>query len=199
MNATRIHGAGGFTLIELLSALLVLSLLTLMAYRGLGVVMASRDHIQAESTKWRQAEAFFTRFERDVRLAAPRRVRSDGGSAPAWLGRPNASPAPLLQFTRFASSDPTDTPHRIGYGINDAHQIELWIWPALDVTADTPPTRYVVLGDVLRLHLQYLGPALTWNRAWPMVPSDPPLPLAVRLQVEFGSGETVVRVFALHS
>ena len=199
MNAERIRGAHGFTLIELLSALLVLSLLTLMAYRGLGVVMASRDHIQAESAQWRQAEAFFTRFERDVRLAAPRRVRSAAGSAPAWLGRADALAGPLLQFTRFAGSNPTDTPHRIGYGINGAHQIELWIWPALDMTVETPPTRYVVLGDVLRLQLQYLGPALTWNRTWPTIPSDPPLPLAVRLQVEFGSGETVVRVFALHS
>ncbi|HUH30739.1 MAG TPA: type II secretion system protein GspJ [Rhodanobacter sp.] len=199
MNVERIRGAHGFTLIELLSALLVLSLLSLMAYRGLGVVMASRDHIQAESTQWRQAEAFFTRFERDVRLAAPRRVRSAAGSAPAWRGRPEATQGPLLEFSRFAGSTGTDTPRRIGYGLNGAHQIELWIWPALDVAADTPPTRYVVLGNVLGLHLQYLSPALTWKTAWPTVPTDPPLPLAVRMQVQFGSGETVVRVFALHS
>jgi general secretion pathway protein J len=199
MNAGRLRGACGFTLIELLSALLVLSVLTLMAYRGLGVVMASRDRIQAQATQWRQAEAFFTRFERDVRLAAPRRVRRAAGTAPAWLGRTKAMPGPLLEFSRFAGSDAADTPHRIGYGINGARQIELWTWPSLDVAADTPATRYVVLGNVLGLNLQYLGPALTWNRAWPTRPSDPPLPLAVRLQVEFVSGETVVRVFALHS
>lgn len=198
MTNHRFRGAAGFTLIELLTALLVLSLLTLMAYRGLGVVMASRDHIQAQSTKWRQAEAFFTRFERDVRLAAPRSVRSDAGVLRAWLGRPNATQGPLLEFSRFAGSA-GDTPHRVGYGINNAHQIELWIWPALDVIADTRPARYVVLDDVLRLNLQYLGPALTWNNVWPVLPSDPPLPLAVRMQVQFGSGETVTRVFALHS
>lgn len=197
MNPQRTRRTHGFTLIELLAALVVLSLLALMAYRGLGVVMASRDHIDAEAAKWRQAEAFFTRFERDVRLASPRRVRSDTGSAPAWLGRPETSQGPLLAFTRFAGSD--GTPRRIGYGLNNAHEIELWIWPALDVTAETAPIRYVVLGNVRRLNLQYLGPTLAWSRAWPLVPSDPPLPRAVRLQVEFGSGETVVRVFALHS
>ena len=74
MNAHRFRAAPGFTLIELLSALLVLSLLTLMAYRGLGVVMASRDRIQAESAQWRQAESFCFRFARDIRLAAPRPV-----------------------------------------------------------------------------------------------------------------------------
>lgn len=196
MNIERAHG---FTLIELLVALLVLSMLSLMAYRGLGVVMASRDHIQAESTRWRQAESFFTRFERDARLAAPRPTRNGVGSTPAWLGRPDAQRAPLLEFTRFAGTAQGDTPYRVGYGLNDAHQIELWIWPGLDLDGSTPPLRYVVLGDVRHLSFQYLGPALTWNRVWPTVPSDPPLPLAVRLQVELGSGETVVRVFALSS
>jgi general secretion pathway protein J len=199
MNAHRFRAAPGFTLIELLSALLVLSLLTLMAYRGLGVVMASRDRIQAESAQWRQAESFFVRFARDVRLAAPRPVRSDAGTSPAWLGRPDAAQAPLLEFTRFAGTDGVDVPRRIGYGVNGAHQIELWIWPGLDLAATTPPTRYVVLDNVTRLSLQYLGPALTWNNTWPTTPADPPLPLAVRMQVVLGSGETVVRVFALRS
>lgn len=83
--------------------------------------------------------------------------------------------------------------------VSGAHQIELWIWPGLDLAATTPPTRYVVLDDVTRLSLQYLGPALTWNNTWPTTPADPPLPLAVRMQVVLGSGETVVRVFALRS
>jgi general secretion pathway protein J len=199
MKLSRAWHARGFTLIELLSALLVLSLLTLMAYRGLGVIMASRDRIAAESAQWRQAEAFFMRFERDVALAAPRPVRDGAATAPAWLGRPAARQAPLVEFSRYAAAGGVDAPHRIGYGINATRQIELWIWPGLDLPADTPPTRYVVLSDVLRFNLQYLGPALTWNRTWPVVPSDPPLPLAVRLLVQFNSGETVVRVFALRS
>ena len=199
MNISRSRGAPGFTLIELLVALLVLSLLTLMAWRGLGVVMNSRDHIQAESSKWRQVQSFFTRFEGDVRLAAPRGVRVASGTLPAWRGRPDAVQAPLLEFTRFAGIGSPAAPYRIGYGINAHGQIELWIWPGLDLGADVHPARYVVLGSVRHFSLQYLGPARTWNRVWPTNPTDPPLPLAVRLQVEFGSGETVVRVFAVQS
>lgn len=199
MNIDRLRGADGFTLIELLAALLVLALLALMAYRGLGVAMASRDRIQAEAARWQQAELFFTRFEHDVQLAAPRPVRRASGSSPAWLGQPAAVQAPLLEFTRFAGTGVVDAPYRVGYGVNGARQIELWIWPGLDRVADTLPSRYVVLDDVRRLDVQYLGAALTWNNAWPSAPGDPPLPLAVRLRIEFGSGETVVRVFALHS
>jgi general secretion pathway protein J len=191
--------AHGFTLIELLTALLVLSLLTLMAYRGLGVVVASRDHIQTESTRWRQTVAFFTRFEGDLRLAAPRPVRGPSGMAPAWLGRSDAAQEPRVEVSRFAGADGIDTPHRIGYGINGNHQIELWIWPGLDLADNARPVRYVVLEDVRRFDLQYMGPALIWSRVWPTTPSDPALPLAVRLRIEFGSGETVVRVFALRA
>lgn len=198
MNVDPVRGAGGFTLIELLAALVVLSLLALMAWRGLGVVMASRDRIQTEAAKWRQTEAFFTRFEHDLQLASPRPVRSASASLPAWLGRAPAVAGPLLEFTRFAGTGNVGVPHRIGYGINGAQQIELWIWPGLDRTADTLPVRYVVLNHVRRLDVQYLGPALTWNNVWPATPADSSLPLAVRLKITLDPGETLVRVFALH-
>lgn len=198
MNAGRSRASRGFTLIELLAALLVLSLLALMAYRGLGVVMASRDRIQAESTQWRHLAAFFTRFERDVQLAAPRGVRGPSAGSPAWLGRLDAVQAPLLEFTRFAGTGDADAPYRVGYGINGARQIEWWVWPVLDRTADTLPTRYAVLDGVKRFRLQYLGPAHSWSGAWPTAPGDPALPLTVRLEVTLDSGETVVRVFAVN-
>ncbi len=199
MNIDRPRGAPGFTLVELLVALLVLSLLSLMAWRGLAVVMDSRDHIQAQSERWRQVQSFFTRFEGDVRLAVPRGVRVASGIAPAWRGRPNAVQAPLLEFTRFSGAGSSDAPYRIAYGINAARQIELWIWPGLDMDADARPARYVVLADVRRFSLQYLGPAQTWRNGWPTGPAGPALPLAVRVQIELDSGETVVRVFAVHA
>lgn len=199
MNVGRSRGVSGFTLIELLVALLVLSLLSLMAWRGLAVVMNSRDHIQAESERWSQVQSFFTRFEGDVGLAAPRGVRVASGNAPAWRGQADAGQTPLLEFTRFAGTESSDAPYRIGYGINAAHQIELWIWPGLDIDVDARPARYVVLADARRFSLQYLGPTQTWRNVWPTNPADPVLPLAVRLQVELDSGETVVRVFAVHA
>lgn len=199
MNVDPVRGVGGFTLIELLSALLVLSLLALMAYRGLGVVMASRDRIQAEATKWRQTEAFFARFEHDLQLASPRPVRGPSASLPAWIGRPPAAAVPSLEFTRFAGAGNVGVSHRIGYGFNGAQQIELWIWPGLDRTVDTPPVRYAVLDHVHGLDVQYLGPALTWNRAWPATPADSGLPLAVRLTIKLDSGETLVRVFVVRA
>ena len=154
----RIHSRrrAGFTLIELLTALVILSLLGLMSYRGLSAVLDTREHVKAESEKWRRVDAFFLRFARDVRLAAPRPVRIASGTAAAWLGRPATGSEPLLEFSRFASNEGVDTARRLGYRLNEKREIELWLWPGLDVAPAVLPVRYAVLEDVKEFELQYL-------------------------------------------
>ena len=195
MTPARLGPARGFTLIELLAALLVLSLLALMSYRGLGAVLDSRDHVRGETRKWQGVAAFFTRFERDVELATPRPVRSGAGIAPAWLGQPG----PRLEFSRFAFADGVDAPRRVGYALNERKEIELWVWPGLDVAPDAVPARYPVLAGVQAFELQYLDAARNWQDAWPRSQGDAPIPRAVRLRIVLASGEQIVRVFALHA
>ena len=190
---------GGFTLIELLSALLILSLLGLMSYRGLSAVMDTREHVKAESEKWRHMESFFSRFARDVRLAAPRPVRMTSGASVPWLGRPASASELQLEFSRFASNERVDTARRLGYRLNDRREVELWLWPGLDVAPAVLPARYPVMRDVKEFELQYLDSRLAWVGAWPTGPGDPPMPFAVRLRIRLGSGEEVVRVFSLRS
>ena len=191
--------ARGFTLIELLTALLVLSLLALMSYRGLGAVLDTRAHLRQETDKWRGVANFFARFEQDVQLAAPRPVRTASGSAPAWLGRPDTMPGPRLEVSRFASAEGVDTPRRVAYALNEKQEIELWLWPGLDVAPDALPARYPVLGGVTKFEFQYLNADLAWVGAWPTSPRDAAIPRAVRLRIVLASGEEIVRVFALTS
>jgi general secretion pathway protein J len=173
----------GFTLIELLSALLILSLLALMSFRGLSAVLDARDQVRQETEKWKAVAAFFSRFQRDVQLSAPRPVRAAAGR---------------LEFSRFASAEGIDAPRRVGYGLNDKREIELSLWPDLEALPGVEPARYPVLSAVAQFELQYLDPGLAWVGAWPRSERDPPLPLAVRLRVVLASGEELVRVFSLH-
>ena len=191
--------ARGFTLIELLTALLILSLLALMSYRGLGAVLDTRAHVRQETDKWRRVANFFARFEQDVQLAAPRPVRTASGSAPAWLGRPDTMPGPRLEASRFASAEGVDTPRRIAYGLNEKQEVELWLWPGLDIAPDALPARYPVLTGVAAFELQYLDANLAWVDAWPRSAADALIPRAVRLRLALVSGEQVVRVFGLRS
>ena len=190
---------GGFTLIELLTALLILSMVALMSYRGLSAVLDAREHVTRETDKWRRVAAFFSRFERDVRLAAPRPVRTGTGPAAAGLGRPDGTPDALVEFSRFASTGGTDTPRRLGYRLNESREIELWLWPGLDTAPNTLPARYPVLAGVSEFRVQYLNAELAWANIWPESRLSAPIPLAIRLRVLLSSGEELVRVFALSS
>ena len=174
--------ARGFTLIELMSALLILALLALMSFRGLGAVLDARDHVRQETEKWRSVAAFFSRFQRDVQLSAPRPVRAAAGR---------------LEFSRFAAAEGIDKPQRVGYRLNDSREIELLLWTTFDPAPETQPTRYPLLPEVAQFQLQYLGRDLAWVDAWPRTERDPPLPQAVRLRVVLASGEELMRVFPL--
>ena len=203
LTSARRTGARGFTLIEILSALLVLSLLALMSYRGLGAVLDAREHTRYETDKWRRVAAFLARFERDVQLAAPRPVRSTTdtttGTSPAWRGDFVTTDQARLEFSRFAATEGVDTARRIAYRLNEKDEVELWLWPGLDIAPDTLPARYPVLAGVTTFELQYLNPALVWVNVWPSSPTDPPIPQAVRLRIVLASSEEIVRVFALQS
>ena len=162
----------GFTLIELMSALVILSLLALMAFRGLGAVLDARDQVRAETQKWKAVAAFFSRFQRDVQLSAP---------------SPVTGSAQRFEFSRLAMAEGVDLPRRTAYGLNANREIEL--------TEDS--TRHPLLPAVAEFELRYLDPALAWVEAWPRTERDPPLPHAVRLRLVLGSGEELVRIFSL--
>lgn len=187
----------GFTLIELLTALLVLSILALISYRGLAAVLDARAHVTVETEKWRKVAAFFSRFERDVQLAAPRLVRIPSGEMPAWLGRLEPSADPRLEFSRFSSIEGIDVAQRTGYRLNEKQEIELWLWPGLDIAPGAAPVRHVVLAGVTTLEMQYLNSESVWVDAWPGTRLDPPIPRAVRVHLVLASREEIVRVFVL--
>jgi len=195
----RLRVPHGFTLVELLAALLVLSLVALMSYRGLGAVLDSREHVRQETAKWRTVSAFFARFGRDIALAAPRPVRLESITAPAWQASVDTLSRPSLAFSRFASAEGVDTARRLGYRLNEKQEIELWLWPGLDVAPGVQPMRYAVLAGVVRFELRYLTPSLAWVDAWPVPGFDSQVPEAVQLRIVLATGEDIVRVFALKS
>jgi general secretion pathway protein J len=189
----------GFTLIELLVTLLILSVLALVSYRGLAAVSDTREHVAQETVKWRSVASFFARFEHDVHLAMPRGVRTVAGNSPAWRGSPGHTAVPVLEFSRFASAEGVDTARRIAYGLNEKQQIELWLWPGLDVAPSALPERYALLEGVVGFDLQYLNAGLAWVNIWPAADADSTIPRAVRVRLVFASGEQVMRIFELKS
>lgn len=198
----------GFTLIELLVTLLLLAALAIMSYRSLDVVLTARDRVNEETIKWQQLGAFMDRFKQDVQMAAPYTVRRADSIQPAWHGRLNeegqyaqnqsaANEDPLLEFSRFASIAGQDRLRRVGYALNAADELELWLWPGLDMLPGSEAARHVVLPGVSSITFEYMNAALLWVPQWPMQPDDADIPRAVRFRLEMLSGDVLVRVFSL--
>jgi general secretion pathway protein J len=143
--------------------------------------------------------AFFTRFEQDVQLAAPRPVRLGAGTLPAWRGVSGASVETQIEFSRFAAAGGLDAPRRVAYRLTADQEIEMWLWPALDIAPGVVPARFTVLAGVKSFSLQFLNSRLSWVDAWPGAAGDQPVPRAVRVVLVLASGEAIERVFALRS
>ena len=194
----------GFTLIELLTALIILSLLALISYRGLDAVLDSREYVKRETEKWRRITLFLDRFAHDVRLAAPRPVRAGPEIFPAWRGKSNLTEegigSPYLEFSRFGWDYQGEAMQRVAYRLNGKQEIELWLWPSLDFDANTQPARYSVLAGVRKLDLEYLSGNRVWVNMWPDAGASPAsaassIPQAVRLRMVLASGEEILRIF----
>jgi general secretion pathway protein J len=189
-------GPAGFTLIEVLVTLLILAALALLSYRGLDSVLTARERVTAETEKWQQLGAFVARFKQDVQLAAPYPGRGAAGVVPAWQGRTDTEVnGAALEFSRFASVEGQDRPRRVAYTMNEARELELWLWPGLDAAAE--PARYTVLRGVAGVAFDYMNADLVWVQTWPLLATDSAIPRAVRLRIELSTGEVLVRVFAL--
>ena len=205
MKSRRETSFRGFTLIELLVALTVLSLLAVMSYHGLAGILDAQEYVKRETEKWRRINLFLMRFEHDVQLAIPRPVRIGSGVSPAWLGVMKAAPdgglLPYMEFSRLGSIEETDAARRTAYLLNDKREIELWLWPGLDIGPGAVAMRYPVLAGVAKMELHYLAANSAWVNAWPSAAPDSQasaissVPQAVHLHITLASGEEIERIF----
>jgi len=196
--ALRRRANRGFTLIELLVALSILALLSVLGYRAVSSLTDSEVRLTGEASRWRVLDQLFTRLEADMRQAVPRAARTGSGNEPAWLGSTTADGNGELRFSRAGAEfalEAGSPGQRIGYRFRDS-AVEIVYWPYADVSPAAAPVSYVLAGGITRFHIDYLDPAGGWRDRWPMN-DDPPLPRAVRVQLELASGETVLRWLTL--
>jgi general secretion pathway protein J len=188
----------GFTLIELLVAILLLALMSTMAYRGIDAMARADEHVTGVSERWQAITLFFERFATDAAQPSSRAVRDSTGTVlPQWWGRPLVEPANIdaqLEFTRKSAPGQDDV--RLAYRLR-ANSIELLIWPVLDRSPVSRPQVYPLLENVNGMRLRYLDSQGRWQDAWPVTGLDEALPRAVSVELAFADQPAVYRIFAL--
>lgn len=197
------HNNKGFTLIELLVALVIFAILSALSYRSLSALIQTKQRIESETTKWREVMLFFSRLDTDLRHVVNRPIRVDKSQQAAFLAKPelNSLEDAQLSFSRLGNPMQTgslmDT-QRIAYRYK-AGNIEMLVWPALDIESGTMPTIYPVLHGVKSMALRYKpARATTWVNAWPIALTDgATMPKAVEISIVLNTGEALKRTYLL--
>jgi general secretion pathway protein J len=87
-------------------------------------------------------------------------------------------------------------PQRIGYRLR-LNKLELLRWTALDSAPYNVPTVDTLLEGVSEFNLRYLTSQMTWEKQWPPVVANAPLPKGVEVELVLKSGEKLTRFFSL--
>lgn len=186
---------------ELLVAISLLSVVTVLAYRGLDGLRRSQEWAATEDRHWQTLAHCFERFRADVLQASPRpRRRLDGNVEAVWLGTAaTADASASLAFTRKPDGEGQDE-YRLGYRLRES-RLELLLWPTSDAAREATPHSYPLLKGVISINLSYLSMDRGWLDYWPPQAekgADPAgRPRAVALRLVLADGTDFQRIFVL--
>jgi general secretion pathway protein J len=157
-----LNRAAGFTLLELLVAITVLSLVSLIAWRGLDSLVHTRERLQPEAEAVRELLVAFGQIERDLAqvvntsfvplAAAPLTVRSGG---PAGFQ--------MIRFAPVIEGSPSAV-QLIVYEIRDGRLMRLSSAPtvSLDASPAAELVETTLLADVQALQVRVWQPGRGW-------------------------------------
>ncbi len=191
MPATpRCRPCEGFTLIELLVALAIFAILSVMAYRGLDVVLTSERLLEKSAEQISRLQTTYRILGRDFEQAASRAIRDAFGDRKAAM----VGDETRIEFTRTGHRNPADLPRsrlqRVAYHV-DQDQLQRTTWPVLDQAQDTQTLSTNLIDDVEEIHLKYIQNATTSTGHWPPEGNQKgllKLPLAIEVKLKLISG-----------
>jgi general secretion pathway protein J len=190
-----LNRAAGFTLLELLVAITVLSLVSLIAWRGLDSLVHTRERLQPEAEGVRELLVAFGQIERDLAqvvntsfvplAAAPLTVRSGG---PAGFQ--------MIRFAPVIEGSPSAV-QLIVYEIRDGRLMRLSSAPtvSLDASPAAELVETTLLADVQALQVRVWQPGRGWAPPEAAsLPNPRAAPPGLELVIERADGRQYRRV-----
>lgn len=188
----------GFTLIELLVAIAVLAIVSIIAWRGLESLLATRERLQPERDEVRALLSAFGQLERDLAHTAQPGLFALTASPIAV--RPSAA-GPVLQVLRLAPAD-ENTPsalQTVYWSVADGALLRQATPPLREFAASVPAEQWTsarLLRDVKSLRVRvwseagWIDPAADGSlppaAAPPPSPNPPPTVVGDALRVPAG-------------
>ena len=188
----------GFTLIELLVSIAIFSMMTVVAYAGIGSIMAN-DKISADhETDLKRLQRTMMFIEKDLRQVTLR-TRNDGystGLLPPLNADDDASTG-FLEFTRAGNSNPTNLKRssllRVRYLLEE-EKLQRMTWSLVD-HSDIESTAVTLMDGVTDVELSFLPASGTEVSDWARINE---LPIGVEITLTTERWGQIRRVLPLY-
>jgi general secretion pathway protein J len=195
----------GFTLIEILVAVMITSILAVMAFGAMQQALDNRERIRTEAERLRAVQGAVRTLVQDFSQVTPRPVREPLGQGyqPAVLAR--ATETREVSFTRAgwmnAAGVERSTLQRVRYSLRDGG---LWrdYWTVLDAQMQPLPVSRELLKGVRSFRVRFMNDGRSWQEDWPPAPvSGNPderwlrwRPIAVEVNIELEDWGRITRL-----
>ena len=185
----------GFTLIELLVAMAIFSLMTVVAYAGLSSVMLNDQSSLENETALKRLQRTMVFIEKDLRQLSTR-PRNDGYSGLGQALKADGGGDPLIEFSRFGNSNPTDLSRsslqRVHYVIEE-DKLKRLSWNLID-HSDAEPLTMTLMDNVTEGKVSFFSEAGETLEAW----SEKTLPLGIEIKLSTERWGEIRRVLPIY-
>jgi general secretion pathway protein J len=202
INTNNKHS--GFTLIELMVAIMIFAIITVISYRTLSALIATKDGVETAQAKWGGISKTMNQMSVYCNRIIPLTVLDvDGSMMPAVLGKSKLTGNFDSQLEMTTSGFIGDLaygstpPKRIGFRYANG-KLFLVIWPVLNRAPNTKPDLILLSNQIASFKIKYLYQDRQWYDTWPLNLSSYAItPLAIKMYIKMNSGEEIDRQWAL--
>lgn len=194
--------ARGFTLVELLVAMVIFSILGILAYGGYNTSSQQAEIAKARMARLKELQTTIRVMTQDFEQLAPRPVRDVLGQSLLPALSADARSDSIVTLTRAGWSNPAGLPRstqqRVQYVLDDGtlrrdHSL------VLDSTLAEEPVRRDLISKVQQVKIRYLDRNATWVEQWPPLGAPPAgalrsRPLAVEVTLELEDFGVITRL-----
>jgi len=193
----------GFTLIELLIAIIIFSIVGVMAMGGFNELVKQREHTSESMLRIRSIQRTVTSITRDMMQLEPRPIREATSSTLKPAIQVNTMGC-ALELTRSGWTNPVGLPRstlqRVCYRIED-NKLYRDYWFTLDRNLSNEPQQIELLGEVSSMTFRFMDLNRQWQTTWPAnsvggtaTSTARQLPLAVEITLKLTDWGEIVRL-----
>jgi general secretion pathway protein J len=195
----------GFTLLEILVAMVILSIMGLMAYRAVSEARVSVANADSHLDRLREVQRGVQLMVADFRTLTRRPVRESIGDGYRATLRRDSNSIELVELSHAGwpngAGTPRGTAQRVVYRLEEGKLVREH-WPVMDATLSTPPVKRVLFAGVENVQIRYLTQGREWIEQWPPFGNTADLgfftrPIAVEITItlaDYGAIRRVVEV-----